>query len=128
MRHCNDTFAVAEIAFFVLGAFFLICEVGERVNYHFDMFFESYEQCDWYRLPIGFQEMYLIFASDTQQPKKITCYGDIDFTRDTFKKVLFRLKVIIHCSFFSFSLILIRNLYSELQHQLLFSNPFISGL
>lgn len=82
-----ETFIVSISAIWIFGILFSICELGERMTYHFEMFGKELEQCDWHKLPIQMQRMHLIFLLDTQQPKNITCYGDILCTRETFKMV-----------------------------------------
>lgn len=64
-----------------------ICEPGERVTHQFEQFCVEFGRCEWYKLPIEMQRMYLIFLSDTQQPQNICSYGGIVCTRETFKKV-----------------------------------------
>ena len=66
---------------------FVVCESGERVTNQFDMIDDELGRCDWHKLPIKMQKMYLIFRSDTQQSKNITSYGNIVCTRETFKRV-----------------------------------------
>lgn len=67
---------------------FAICEPGERVAHQFDQFGVEFSRCDWNKLTsIGMQRVYLIFLSDTQQPRNLQTYGGIECTRETFKKV-----------------------------------------
>lgn len=66
----------------------LVCEPGERVASQFEQFGEELGRCEWNQLPIGMQRMYLIFLSDTQQPKNLRSYGGIPCTRETFKLVI----------------------------------------
>lgn len=65
------------------------CDPGQRVTNQFEEFGEELSRCDWYSIPIEIQRIYLIFLSDTQQPKIIQSYGGIACTRDTCKKVIF---------------------------------------
>lgn len=83
-----ETTIILQIILSVFGGISINCEVGERVNYYFELFYEGNEQCSWYKLPIKMQQMYSIFVSDTQQSKPIKCYGNIDCNRELFKKVL----------------------------------------
>lgn len=66
---------------------FVTCESGERVINQFDKFGLEAGQCEWNKLPIKMQRMYLIFLSDVQQPKNFQSYAGIKCTRDTFKQV-----------------------------------------
>lgn len=63
------------------------CESGEKVTSHFDHFGSEFGQCEWHKLPIEMQRIYLIFLSDTQQPKNVQSYAGITCTRNTFKQV-----------------------------------------
>lgn len=65
----------------------LICEPGERVANQFNKFGAKFGRCEWNKLPIGIQRMYLISLSDTQQPKNVRTYNSIKCSRETFKKV-----------------------------------------
>lgn len=78
----------------IIGLNFAICEPGERVTNQFDQFDMKLGRCEWHKLPVEMQRMYLIFVSDTQQPKNLQSYGGIAATRDTFKTV-FQLKEIL---------------------------------
>ena len=71
----------------------IICESGERVTDQFDQFGQEVERCEWNKLPIEMQRMYLIFLSDTQQPVNIRSYGGIICSRDTFKMVRIDLQI-----------------------------------
>lgn len=67
----------------------MICESGERVTDQFELFGVEFGRCEWNKLPIEMQRMYLILLSNTQHPKNIRSYGGIMCTRDTFKQVEF---------------------------------------
>lgn len=68
---------------------FIFCGQSEEMINEFETFNHKLGECNWYSLPLDIQRMYLIFISNTQQPKIIQGYGNILFTRDTFKKVIF---------------------------------------
>ena len=65
----------------------MICEPGERVTNTFHAFDNELCRCNWYSSPIKFQRFYLIFLLDTQLPVDTHSYGNIQCTRETFKKV-----------------------------------------
>lgn len=94
-----ETIGMSIIGFWVFFVAFVLCEIGERVTIQFELFGEEVERCDWHVLPIEMQRMYLIFLSDTQQPKHITCYGAVHFTRETFKEV-FKETGLVQLSYF----------------------------
>lgn len=59
------------------------------MNGQFDATDEELYQCDWYSFPMDMQKMVLIFMMGTQEPVFIRGFGNIECTRDAFKKVLF---------------------------------------
>lgn len=75
------------VVLWVYGFNLIACEPGERVTNRFEQFSRKFNDCGWNNLSIGMQRIYLIFLSDTQQPKTIHSYGGIICTRDTFKQV-----------------------------------------
>ena len=79
----------ATILFWEYTMNFVFGEIGERVTDQFEQFGDEVGRCDWNELPIEMQRMYLIFLSDTQQPKQIQSYGGITCTREQFKAVNF---------------------------------------
>lgn len=65
-----------------------ICEPGQRVTNQFECFGAEFGRCKWNKLPIEIQRVYLIFLTDTQQPKILQSFGGMHkCTRDTFKQV-----------------------------------------
>lgn len=89
----NDNAKSLDIVMALLSAIwtfvfiFMVCEPVQRVTNQFEMFNKELSRCVWYELPNELQQMYLIFLSDTQQAKTVACYGNIECSRDTFKKV-----------------------------------------
>lgn len=75
------------LTLWVFGSLFFICELGERVTFNIQLFGNELDQCNWLRLSMEMQRMYLIFLADTQQLEYISCYFNICCTRETFKKV-----------------------------------------
>lgn len=71
----------------VFGLVFLACEICERVSTQFEMFGEELARCNWHKLSMEMQRVYVIFLKDTQQPANIDSYGGIQCTRITFKTV-----------------------------------------
>lgn len=82
---------ISMIVLWIFGLNLLICEIGERVTAQFEQFGMEFARCDWSKLPLGMQRMYLIFLLNTQQRNHIQSYGNIMYTRETFKQVLFDL-------------------------------------
>lgn len=44
-------------------------------------------ECDWYLLSSDVQQLYLMFIKNTQEPVHIRCFGNLECTREVFKKV-----------------------------------------
>lgn len=87
--------AVTEMFWsFAICAFF--CEFGEMVTSQFDAYDIEIYRCGWYLLPIEMQKLFLIFKSNTQQPKIIRGYGNILCTREIFKEVNISHSFIFH--------------------------------
>lgn len=72
----------------IFGFNFIICESGGRVTDQFKRFGSKFSECEWNELSIEMRRMYLIFLSDTQQPKNLKSYAGIMCIRGTFKQVL----------------------------------------
>lgn len=73
--------------FWVFMEIFLICESGERVTAQFELFGKEFERCNWYKLSLGLQRLYMVFLSDIQKPINIRSFAGIRCTRDTLKNV-----------------------------------------
>lgn len=69
-----------------------LCEPGEMVINAFEGISDEVIQCDWYALSPKLQRMYVIFLSDTQNPKKLLSYGGLACERATLKRVSTLLK------------------------------------
>lgn len=56
----------------------------------FGLFGAEIGRCNlyWHSIPIEMQRMYLIFLSNTQNPTKMSSYGNIVCERETSKKVV----------------------------------------
>lgn len=83
----SDIVFLSMIILWIFGFNLVACEPGERVSHRFHQFGMEFERCEWNKLPIEEQRMYLIFLSDTQQPKNIQAYGGVLCSRETFKRV-----------------------------------------
>lgn len=73
--------------FWVFMEIFLICESGERVTAQFELFGKEFERCNWYKLSLGLQRLYMVFLSDIQKSINIRSFAGIRCTRDTLKNV-----------------------------------------
>lgn len=78
---------MSSVTAWIFGSLFFVCEIGDQVTFHFDLFGKELERFDWHMLPIKTQQFYSIFLSDTQQAKNIECYGNVLLTRESFKRV-----------------------------------------
>lgn len=78
----------------VFGLIFVACELNQRLTDKFGNFNDNLWEYNWYLFPIELKRMYLIFASNTQQPVNIRAYGNIFCTRETFKLVIYFINII----------------------------------
>lgn len=67
---------------------FIACEFGEMVTERFEYFNEAIEQCNWYLFSLDVQRVFVIVLSNTQQSIFLKGFGNIALSRDTFKRVL----------------------------------------
>lgn len=73
--------------FWAFAGMFLYCESGERVTTRFDDIKSNIYQCDWHSFRIEVQKIMPLLMQSAQQPVFIAGFGNITFTRETFKKV-----------------------------------------
>lgn len=70
---------------------FLICEVSQTMSNQFEMLYEKVWKLNWYALPIKMQKIILIsMANRRKQAVAIEGFGNIQWTRETFRQVLVR--------------------------------------
>lgn len=74
------------------GAFlvFATCECSERFDSSLSEVTDMIGQLEWYLLPIEAQKMLPILLMYTQKPLTIKFFGNIDCSREQFKKVYIR--------------------------------------
>lgn len=63
------------------------CELGQSVDNEFDSLRVVIWNCDWYLLPHKWQRMFVIIIGNAQEPKSIRGFGNIECTRESFKRV-----------------------------------------
>lgn len=86
----RNAIEMANTAIGVLWAFalnFMACELGQWVTIAYEQLEDVLCACNWYALPVGAQRVYFIFLVDIQIPINIRSYGDIECSRDLFKRV-----------------------------------------
>lgn len=79
-------------------AMFFTCEMGQKVNNQYGDLSDEIYMCDWYLLPNGLQQMFIMVMKITQKSVFIRGFGNMECTRDSFKGVTFR-----HCSKYDFA-------------------------
>lgn len=82
-----ETMILALIVLWIFGFNWAMCGTGERVANQFEQFGVEFNRCEWNKLPIKMQRMYLIFLLEIQQPKILRSFGGIKCTSETFKQV-----------------------------------------
>lgn len=101
-----ELFIISLILFFSMVITLGSCESGEMIVNKFDAFNDAIGQCNWHLFPIEMQQMLIILMANVQQPKLICGFGNIQCSRETFKKVIWlntrSLSRLISISFFNF--------------------------
>lgn len=85
----SEMIPTAIVAVSTTICLFAFCMFGENLAEQFDMLDVKLYQCDWFLFPIDIQRMLITLMSNTQQPAAIIGYGNIECTRETFKRVFF---------------------------------------
>lgn len=70
---------------------FLTGELCQRVTNAFDDLNDAIDLFDWYLFPTKVQKMLPIIMINSQQPIDFECFGNITCSRESFKKVKFKL-------------------------------------
>lgn len=76
------------IQFWAIVFISLLCELGKMVTNEFELFSGELNQCNWYAFPIAMQRMLLIVVVNSEQPAKLRGFGNVECTRETFKRVI----------------------------------------
>lgn len=70
-----------------LNLVLVACEVGQRVSNTFSDVDDTFEQIDWYLLPMEIQRMLQLAIMYTQEPILLKFFGSSSCTREQFQKV-----------------------------------------
>ena len=70
----------------VIFLLFVLCETADNVKNRF-IEISIYENCDWYTFPIDLQRKMIILTENAQRPALIQAFGNVECTREIFKKV-----------------------------------------
>lgn len=74
----------------IFWSFFLIlayCEFAEKVSMRFDEINDIIGQLEWHSFPHETQKMLTIIMQSTQKTVQFNGFGNISFSRETFKRV-----------------------------------------
>lgn len=75
------------------GLVFIYCEFGQQIGLCYRRVDDAIYQMDWFSFPIEVQRRVPMILMLTQKPVEFKGFGDIVFTRDTFKRVIWSLKL-----------------------------------
>lgn len=78
----------ALLIFWSFVQVFVICDACQRVTGHYDEI-DIYFQWDWYEFPKDVRRDLPLAIIGMHQPVELKGLGNIECTRDTFKKVTF---------------------------------------
>lgn len=87
--HAVDLVQNLVTSIFTFEAIALYCEFGERVTNRFDDIDNAITDLDWHFMSHKIQKVLPIVLMATQEPVIVIGFGNISFTRETFKKVFF---------------------------------------
>lgn len=91
----SELVKLSVLMFWSIGQVFVLCDFSERVTAHFDRI-DLYNQCDWYAFPKRVRGSMQIVIAGTQQSIVMSAIGNLECTRETFKKVsLIEIAIII---------------------------------
>lgn len=72
---------------YAFGAFFIACELGQRVDQTFIECSDVINHLKWYLFPVDIQRVLPIVINFAQQPVIFECFGSTTIVRETFKGV-----------------------------------------
>lgn len=75
------------LAFLVVLAVFVACEIGQRYSNAFTEVEDVFDQFSWYLLPIGIQRILPSINLYMQQSIEIKFFGSLSCSRELFKRV-----------------------------------------
>lgn len=88
MQHDVSILAVVLLlVFWSFGFTFIICEIPQRISFGFEEICDSFYQLNWYRFPDELNKLLVTFILSLQKPIVFECFGSIDCSRESFKKV-----------------------------------------
>lgn len=73
---------------YTFGMIFFFCEMCEQITDGFNGITDEIKKMDWYSYPLEIQRMLPIILIHGQEPVEIVAFGNIQFTRETFKRVI----------------------------------------
>lgn len=65
----------------------IACNCGEMVSNRFEIIHDALCRCDWYLWPIDLQQIILIVLANTQRSTIVYGFGNVECSRESFKKV-----------------------------------------
>lgn len=69
-----------------------MCELGEQLTAKFSLFNITMYQWNWYLYPADVQQMLVLVLADVQEPVIVRGFANTLCARDSFKKVMLKLK------------------------------------
>lgn len=84
----DEIISSSFIFFWAMNLVLFWCECGKMVNTQFALFDHELWQCSWYLFPNDMQQMLAFVMANTQDPAVLLGFGNIECTRDTFKRVI----------------------------------------
>lgn len=79
------------LVFWSFASMFLLCEYGQMVTTRFEDIDEAIYQCEWHSFPDKVQRILPTIINNTQQLVIISGFCDVQYTRETFDSVSWKL-------------------------------------
>lgn len=77
--------------FWSFAIIFFLCEFGELLSGRFEECYDSFRRNDWHLCTVDTQHMLLVIFNGIQDPITIRSLGNVEYRRDLFKRVSFRM-------------------------------------
>lgn len=82
-----EVLAILLFSSYAFGAVFIICELCQRMNNHYDDVDDMMGQLKWYLFPAKVQQILPMIIASVHEEVSVECFGSIACNRETFKRV-----------------------------------------
>lgn len=83
----KDAILPAADIIWIFSQFFVFCEFGERLTDRYNDIYLEICCLRWYKFPRNILNVLLVLLNGTQEPVVVTGFGNLEWTRESFKMV-----------------------------------------